>query len=248
MGLGRRVRAAILLAAAFGLCCVVLSAEPVYAGDDEDAHLMLFSGRDLWRNGAFLYGGFIVSPGGFEESGFLLKLLYSNGLYRYRAGDLDGETVIGAEALGHIAPGFLLKRGDFESKFFFGPELQKHWLWPDDPGNKLRGRTLGLRMSFDIWYQPTPASMIAADASLSSIGTNFSARLGVGWHVLGEFYLGPETQVYGGDGYRQFRLGAHVTSMKTGDTEWSAAAGWSFDTDRQSSPYVRLNLMQRISN
>ena len=112
--------------------------------------------------------------------------------------------MIGAEALGHIAPGFLLKRGNFEGKFFFGPELQKHWLWPDD--------------------------------------------LGVGWHVLGEFYLGPETQVYGGDGYRQFRLGAHVTSMKTGDTEWSAAAGWSFDTDRQSSPYVRLNLMQRISN
>ena len=68
MGLGRRVRAAILLAAAFVLCCVVLSAEPAHAGDDEDAHLMLFSGRDLWRNGAFLYGGFIVSPGGFEES------------------------------------------------------------------------------------------------------------------------------------------------------------------------------------
>ena len=71
---------------------------------------------------------------------------------------------------------------------------------------------------------------------LSSIGTNFSARLGVGWHVLGEFYLGPETQVYGGDGYRQFRLGAHVTSMKTGDTEWSAAAGWSLDTDRRMEP------------
>ena len=54
--------------------------------------------------------------------------------------------------------------------------------------------------------------------------------------------------MYGGDGYRQFRAGVHITSMKTGNTEWSAAVGWSIDSDQQSSPYVRLNLLQRIAD
>ena len=53
-------------------------------------------------------------------------------------------------------------------------------------------------------------------------------------------------QVYGGDGYRQARFGAHITSLKTGTHEWSAAFGWAFDSDRRDSPYVRLGFMQRL--
>jgi hypothetical protein len=245
MGFGRRVRAARALAAAFIVCHAVLSMSPA-RGEDDDSHVILFSGRDLWRNGFFGFGGLILSPGGFDQDGFLLKRLYSGGIYRYRAGDLNGDTVIGLEVLGQVAPGWLIKRNHFEAKIFFGPELAAHRLWPDDPGNSLRGRSFGLRFAGEVWDEPTVDSMIAADASLSSIGVNFSARFAVGWRVLGEFYLGPETQVYGGDGYRQYRLGAHITSMKTGDVEWSAACGWSIDTDAQSGPYVRLGLLQRL--
>jgi hypothetical protein len=43
---------------------------------------MLFSGRDLWRNGAFAYGGFVLAPGGIEQDGLLLKVLLSGGVYR----------------------------------------------------------------------------------------------------------------------------------------------------------------------
>lgn len=245
MALGRRVRAASLLAAACMTCGTGLPPTSAVA-EDNDSHLMLFSGRDLWRNGFFGFGGMILSPGGFDQDGFLLKLLYSGGIYRYRAGDLNDETVIGLEVLGQVAPGWMIKRNHFEAKFFFGPELAAHRLWPDDPGNALRGRSFGLRFGAEFWDEPTAQSMVAADVSLSSIGTTFSARFAIGWRVLEQFYLGPETQIYGGDGYRQYRLGAHITSMKTGDVEWSAACGWSIDTDRQGSPYVRLSLLQRF--
>ena len=87
--------------------------------------------------------------------------------------------------------------------------------------------------------------MVAGDASLSSIATNYSARAAFGWRVLDRFYSGPETQVYGGDGYRQWRLGLHITSMRTGDTEWSAAGGWAVDTEGQSSLYLRLGVLRR---
>lgn len=247
----RRVRAASWVAAAFIVSGVCLSAGPCRA-DDDQAHTILFSGRDIWRNGAFAYGGFLIAPGGFDQDGFMLKLLMSGGLYRYNAGSLGGEKVIGAEWLGQVLPGFRIKRGNAELKFFFGPELQRHKLWPDDPDNRLRGHALGLRMASELWYQPTPLTLITGDASLSSIDTSHAARLAFGWRMADEifngngFYLGPESQYFGSDGYRHWRLGLHITSLKTETTEWSASGGWARDSDGRSSPYVRLSVSSRL--
>jgi hypothetical protein len=220
----------------------------VHAGDSDDATVMLFSGRDIWRNGAFAHGGFIVAPSGLDQDGLLLKVLLSGGLYRYDAQDL-GERVVGAEWLAQVLPGWRIKRGDVELKLFMGPEIQNHLLRPDDPANRLRGFSYGLRVAAEIWYEPTAETMIAADVSLSSIATSNSARAAYGWRVLNEMlgglYVGPEAQYFGSDGYRHGRLGMHVTSMKTDDTEWSAAAGWARDSVGRSSPYVRLSVLKR---
>ena len=245
MSRGRRVCAAIVVAAAFVVCWFCLSAGPGWADEEEDAHFILFSGRDIWRNGAFLYGGVIWAPSGFDEDGLLLKVLLSGGLYRYNAASLGGDEVVGAEGVGAIMPGWRIKRGPIEVKVFFGPEYQRNRLWPDDPSNRLNGHALGVRFATELWAEPTPTTMAAADASLSSIGTNYSARAAFGWKLFDQFYAGPETQVYGGDGYKQTRFGAHITSLKTGATEWSAAGGWAIDTENRSSPYVRINVMTR---
>lgn len=209
---------------------------------------MLFSGRDIWRNGAFAHGGFIVAPSGLDQDGLLLKIVLSGGLYRYHAQNL-GERVVGAEWLAQVLPGWRIKRGDVEFKVFMGSEIQSHHLRPDDPANRLRGISYGVRVAAEAWYEPTAETMIAADVSLSSIATGNSARAAFGWRVLEEMlggvYVGPEIQYFGSDGYRHSRLGAHVTSMKTEDTEWSAAAGWARDSTGRSSPYVRLGILTR---
>jgi hypothetical protein len=38
--------------------------------------------------------------------------------------------------------------------------------------------------------------MVAADASLSSIATGYSARAAYGWRLHDWFYLGPEAQTF----------------------------------------------------
>ena len=119
-------------------------------------------------------------------------------------------------------------------------------LSPDDPGNTLRGGKFGLRFSGEVWDEPTATTMIAGRRVAFDHRRQLSARLGFGWKVLDMFYSGPETQVYRGDGYSQWRFGVHVTSFKTGDAEWSAAGGWSIDTNNRSSPYLRLGFMQRV--
>jgi hypothetical protein len=45
---GRRVSTAV--AVVYWLC---VSTGPGWAGDDDESHTILFSGRDLWGNGAF---------------------------------------------------------------------------------------------------------------------------------------------------------------------------------------------------
>lgn len=210
---------------------------------------MLFSGRDIWRNGGFAHSGFIIAPAGLDQDSLLLKVMFSRGRYLYEAQGLGGRGVVGAEWLTHVLPGWRIKRGDAEFKVFMGPEIQNHYLWPDDPANRLRGLSYGLRVAAEIWYEPSAETMIAADISLSSIATSNSARAAYGWRVLDEMtggiYVGPEFQYFGSNGYRHGRLGMHVTSMKTEDTEWSAAAGWAKDSAGRSSPYVRLSILKR---
>jgi Cellulose biosynthesis protein BcsS len=233
------------VAAALAICCVGVLAGPIGAGDDGDAHVILFSGRDLWFNGVFLYGGLLWSPDGLDRPGFTLKTLISGGLYRYHAGDLNDARVDGSEISGALLPGWRFKQNHFELKVFLGPEIQRNHLNPDDPGNRLRGTEVGVQFAVEAWNEPTPTTMFAADASLSSIASDYTGRLAYGWRVFDAFYSGPETQVYGGDGYRQWRLGVHLTSFKDGDAEWSAAGGWALDSNNRSSPYVRLGFMER---
>ena len=250
MSLRRRACATVIAGVALSVCLVCASFVSAWAGEDDDPHAMLFSGRDLWLNGAFAHGGFLFAPSGLDQGGLLLKILFASGLYRYDAKNFGGERVIGAEGLAHVLAGWRIKRGDVEFKFFFGPEFQKHHLQPDDPSNRLRGASFGLRLAFDLWYEPSPYSMVAADAALSSIATTNSARIAYGWRVfeemLGGIYVGPVIEYFGSDGYRHLRLGAYITSIRTEDTEWSAAAGWAQDSQGRASPYLRLNMLKRL--
>jgi hypothetical protein len=97
MSSGRRICATAFAAAALLVCHLCASFIPAWANDDEDPHAILFSGSDLWLNGAFAHGGFLFAPSGLYQDGLLLKILFSGGLYRYDAKSLGGERVIGAE-------------------------------------------------------------------------------------------------------------------------------------------------------
>ncbi len=248
MRCGRRVHAAIPVAAAFVVCamCVAPGIARASGAEDDFAHFILFSGRDLWRNGVFAYGGLLWAPGGFDTSGFILKTLLSTGAYRYNSGALGNVTVYGGELKGRVLPGWGFTRGRFELKLFAGLDLEAHRLWPDDPSNDLRGTSVGLALAMQLWKEPTVDTMLAADASFSTIGPNYAARVAFGWRAFDLLYAGPELQVYGGDGYSQMRYGLHITSLKTGATEWSAAVGWAIDSDKRESPYLRLGFLQRL--
>ena len=124
MRCGRRVCAAGIAAAAFFFFYLGAVTDPARAGDEDDARIMLFSGRDLWRNGAFVYGGFVLAPSGFDHDGLLLKLLSSGGVYRYEASNLGNPRISGIQLLSQVLPGWRIKRGDAEFNFSSDPNFR----------------------------------------------------------------------------------------------------------------------------
>jgi hypothetical protein len=244
MRCGRRVSAAISVAVAFLVCCVGVSAGPAWAGDD-GARFLLFSGADLWRDGRFMHGGLLWSPGGIDHDGFTLRAVLSGGAYRYHSGALNDASVTGTEEEVQLLPGWRFKRDTLELKVFAGLDIKNDVTAPYDPSSRLHGTSAGVRIAANLWFEPTPSTMIAADASLTSIAIGYSARAAYGWKLNDWFYLGPEAQTFACTGYSQVRFGAHMTGLKTGQFEWSAAAGWSGDSDRRSSLYLRLGVLTR---
>jgi hypothetical protein len=239
----RRVSAARTLAAAF-VCCVCVSAAPAWAGDD-GAHFLMFSGADLWRDGSFMHGGVLWSPGGLDREGFTLQAVISGGAYRYQSGALNNAWVIGTEEEALVMPGWRFKHDRLEVKVFAGLDIKNDITRPYDPSNRLHGTSFGIRGAVSLWFEPTPSSMLAADASLSSIATGYSARVAYGWKLHDRFYLGPEAQTFACIGYDQIRFGMHMTGLKTGLFEWNAAAGWANDSDHRPGLYLRFGVLTR---
>jgi hypothetical protein len=219
-----------------------VSTGPAWSGDD-GAQILLFSGADLWRDGRFAHGGLLWSPGGLERDGFTGKLIFSGGLNRYRSGALGNAWVIGAEEEVQMLPGWRFKRDRLDVKVFAGLDIKNDATSPYDPSNRLHG--VGVRAAADLWFEPTSSTMIAADASLSSIINSYSARAAFGWRLHDWFYLGPEAQAFACIGFTQARFGLHLTGFKTQKFEWSAAIGWARDSDHRSSPYLRIGVLTR---
>lgn len=118
---------------------------------------LYFYGADVWRQGAFLYGGMLWAPAGLASDGVVFKLIATRGAYRYRSGVLGDASVTGLMTAATIMPGLHFTRGGVSATVYAGLDYQVHLLSPDDPGNAARGRHIGVRTAVDLWMsRPRP--------------------------------------------------------------------------------------------
>jgi len=199
------------------------------------------AGTDVWRDGLFLYGGVLWSPGGLDTDGFTLKLLLSGGGYKYFSNglrmDVDGNMSSAA-----VLPGWRFTRDGITIDLFAGPLVQDYRLTPNDPGSWLHGFYGGGQFATDVWYQPDPATMIALNGSVATIGPSGSLRAAAGARLLDAFFFGPETQGIWCTNYQEVRFGFHVTGLRIQALEWSAASGWEMEAHGRNGPYLRLGV------
>lgn len=235
-----------------GVAAMVLAALSIacggraVAGNDssgrEAAHFLFFSGTDLWRDGAFLHGGGLWAPNGLDSDGYLIKLLGSGGDYHYRSGALGNARVTGREFTGQALAGWRFRRDAFTLTFFAGLDIESHSQSPHDPGASLTGTDAGAVGRVELWCAPSADLMLAADASASTIGPRYNARIAFGRRLLDRFFIGPEIERFQTDTYHQLRFGMHLTGLRTEQAEWSAAVGVAQDSDKRTGAYGRLGV------
>ncbi len=202
---------------------------------------LIFGGTDLWRYGAFLYGGGLWSPAGLDNDGFTLKVLLNGGRYSYMSGDLQ-RGVDGTMVSGAAMPGWRFTRDSLSVSVFAGPVVQDYRLSPYDPGSRLRGVYVGAQFATEVWYQPTANTMAAVSGTIASIGPNGSVRAALGVRVFDAMFVGPESQMLWCGDFQQLEVGVHITAFHFQALEWSAASGWSMDSDKRTGPYLRLGV------
>ena len=237
----RGVVAAAVAGASMSICAAL---GPAGATDPAGGSFLIFAGTDLWRDSGFLHGGVLWSPVGLNNDGFALKLLLSGGGYDYFSGALNASvngTLVSAAAL----PGWRITRDGLTVTLYAGAAAQDYQLTPSDPGSRLHGPHLGAQLAADIWYQPTPATMVAVSGTGLSIGPTEWTRAAIGWHAFDSFFVGPEGAAFWCADYQQWRVGAHLTGWHFATLEWAGGAGVARDSERRTGPYVRLGFNAR---
>jgi len=230
-------------AAASVFVCTAL--DLAHAGGLNSPSFMLFAGTDLWRYGAFFYGGTLWCRACVDTDGFTLKLLLNGGDYSYRSGDLNTD-VSGRLLSAAVTRGWRFSRDNLSVCVFAGPLVQDYRLSPDDPDSRLRGFYVGGQFATEVWYQPTVNTMAAVNGTLAAIGPTGSLRGALGVRLFDAMFVGPEALAHWCANFQQFEFGAHVTAFRVNAFEWSAAGGFAVDSERRIGPYLRVGVSTKF--
>lgn len=209
-----------------------------------DPSFLLFSGTDIWRYGAFLYGGLLWSPAGVDADGFTFKMLVDGGRYNYLGGSFE-ENIDGTKLSAATLAGWRLSQDGLTVTAFAGPVVQDYRLTPADPGSRLNGFYIGGEFAADVWYQPTPRTMAALNGAIASIGPTGYLRAAFGVRLSGPAFVGPEIEQLWCADFQELTFGAHVTGLRIDALEWSMGGGWALTSDQRHGPYLRLGVNAR---
>jgi hypothetical protein len=212
------------------------------SGGTKVERVLLYAGFDIWRFGRAGYGGFDWAPDGLNRDGFVARLFVSYGGERYDAGSRRFDTNI---VRASPVAGWRFRQGEFEIKFFAGPEIENRTSTVDIPVAKFRATQFGARVAAELWWEPMREMMLTSALSASTNAASHSARAAAGWRISDQFWAGPEISASRDEFSQQVRTGAHLTGFRLGEFEWSAAAGYVHDSFRRGGVYGRIGVLTR---
>lgn len=212
------------------------------SGGAAPERFLFFSGFDLWHFGYAGYAGAQWAPDSLNSDGFVLSAFASEGVERFDTPATRYRTAI---LRASILPGWRFKRGNLEVKVFAGPDFERDAVSSTQAGRLSDRNHFGARAAIDLWWEPTAATMLSAQASATTIAGGYSARVAGGWRLNDAGWIGPEIAMSADCFSEQYRVGAHLTGLRTGEFEWSLAAGYVRDSFQRSGIYGRITVLTR---
>jgi hypothetical protein len=203
--------------------------------------LIYFAGFDTWRYSLGGYTGFQWAPQGIHKDGFILRAALFDNIERYTTRSRRYVTEI---ARGSLLPGIQFTRGRLNIQLLAGLDAEADFLAVNGYWFRPRAR-LGAKFTTDVWWEPTQSVMLQYSLSGTMIDNAISTRAAAGWRLFDRFWIGPELSQSSDYFSRQTRVGAHLTGLRTGDFEWSFAAGHIDDSYNRDGVYARIGVLLR---
>ncbi|WP_159727763.1 cellulose biosynthesis protein BcsS [Methylosinus sp. Ce-a6] len=204
--------------------------------------------------GAFV--GKIAPFGSIAESGPRIRVSTVIGKYAYDASDLPVYVPVGAAFIprnsgygrvhgtledGSFMVGYEVVSNQGGVALYVGPDVMNHSLSPFDPGNQVRGVSVGAKIGVEAFARPTDSTMLALIAYYSTVHNSYYTRLKFGVELADYVYVGPEALALGDDYFSQWRAGAHVTGLKLGAVQIGVSSGYLRDRVRGGGAYGILD-------
>jgi hypothetical protein len=120
---------------------------------------------------------------------------------------------------------------------FGGVEFRNSSISPNDPNNRVKGATVGLKVGVDFYVTPTDTTMVSGVAYYSTNFNSYYGRPKFGMAFADHLYVGPEVLALGDDFFQQWRVGAHVSGMRLGFVQMGVSGGFLSDRVRGTGLY-----------
>ena len=203
---------------------------------------LYFAGVDIHRFGYGGYTGAVWSPMSGRD-GVLFRLFAADSIDSYRTPKI---TYVSQSLRTAVMPGYRINRPGFEISAYAGLEGLARVPLPYTKTSRLTYE-FGMRLSADIWWEPRDAVMMSANLAMSTVEASIYGRLASGVRIM-NVWAGPEISAATDIFSQQYRAGLHVTGLRYGPYEFSAATGYAFDSYGRSGMYGRLGVSLREVN
>lgn len=234
-----------LLARGFG-AAVALASSPAKADPAlmERSPLSLAIFGSLEADASKTYGSVGLKwafgdSGGLDASGFRLGLKWGASVEPARRRPTQGHLY---RTEFNALLGYEWRIDDTFLTLSAGPEIEARYRETrDERSFEQRG---SLRLQADLWSKPAENWLLQANAyAVPSDRGRFWGRLGGGWRLIDELYLGPEIESYRERDYHKLRLGLHLTGLHLFGLDWRLAGGIQKTSDEKAGAYLTLGLL-----
>ncbi|SFM78262.1 cellulose biosynthesis protein BcsS [Methylobacterium pseudosasicola] len=174
-----------------------------------------------------------------NESGPRLRLQGLSGVYSY-PGSTSGRTVRGQQEEGTAMFGYEWIWKQAALAGYVGFNVRSNELSVLDPNNPVAGTGVGAKFAADLYLNPTLETLVAANASYSTLFHAYYVRVKAGFAVADGVFVGPEATLLGDAYFNQWRVGAHLTGFTVGPMKFSLGAGYAHDRVQKGGYYTSV--------
>jgi hypothetical protein len=209
---------------------------------------VLFGSVEIGRS-IFVSGGSkqaLIGP--LDRPGLLA--LESSGIGLTRERIRVGDVVVPIQRFVHqgsVLAGYQTMHGPLYVAAYAGPELDHEQVAYEGRFARFSQPRLGARGQAEVWWNPTPDTLLTTTVVVSSARSSLWARASGGIRVWGRAFVGPEIVAYTTPTYRETRYGAHLTGLAVGIVNLRLSGGVMTDDGRRTvSPYAGVSAWIRL--